>query len=510
MHRKWWTLLIVCVATFMLLLDITVVNVALPDIQTELKASFSELQWVVDAYSLMLAALLLTAGSLADLMGRRLVFAVGLGIFTVASLLCGLAPSATALDLFRGLQGVGGAVMFATSLALLAQEFHGRERGTAFGVWGATIGGAVAVGPLVGGALTDGLGWEWIFFVNIPIGVAAIALTLQRLPESRDPDASGVDWAGVVTFSGALFLLVFALIKGNDSGWGSAEILAELIGAGVLLAAFIAVERSQARPMLDLSLFRKPTFAGASIVAFALSGSMFAMFLYLTIYIQNVLGFSPLDAGLRFLPITLVSFFVAPVAGRLSARLPIRGLFGLGLTLVGVGLLLMGGLSAGSEWTALLAGFICAGAGIGMINPPLASTAVGVVPPQRSGMASGINNTFRQVGIATGIAALGALFQHRVESKALELLAGTPASGDAHHLADLMGAGQVRQAVASVPPQARGAVANAAHQSFITGLNEILIVGAVLAFAGAVLALVLVRTRDFVVAPGAEAAPAGG
>ncbi|MDX6666824.1 MAG: hypothetical protein QOK04_204, partial [Solirubrobacteraceae bacterium] len=208
MHRKWWTLIAVCIATFMLLMDITVVNVALPDIQRQLHASFSELQWVVDAYSLMLAALLLTAGSLADLFGRRLVFTAGLVIFTLASLLCGLSGSAVVLDLMRAVQGIGGALMFATSLALLAQEFRGRERGTAFGAWGASIGAAVAVGPLVGGVLTQGFGWEWIFFVNIPVGIACVTLTLLRVPETRDPSARGVDWLGVTTFSSALFLLV--------------------------------------------------------------------------------------------------------------------------------------------------------------------------------------------------------------------------------------------------------------------------------------------------------------
>src|SRR3954454_21743156 len=284
MARKWWTLITVCTATFMSLLDITVVNVALPDIQKDLGASFSELQWVVDAYALMLATLTLTAGSLADMLGRRLVFAVGLGLFTVASLLCGLATSAVALDLFRGAQGVGGAIMFATSLALLAQEFEGRERGTALGIWGATIGGAVAIGPLVGGVLTEGIGWEWIFFVNIPVGIVAIALTLLRVRESRDPSARGVDWPGVVTWSGALFLLVFALIRANDEGWGSTLIVSCLLGSFGLLLMFFGFELRRERPMFDMSLFRKPAFAGASIAAFALSASMFALFLYLTLY----------------------------------------------------------------------------------------------------------------------------------------------------------------------------------------------------------------------------------
>jgi EmrB/QacA subfamily drug resistance transporter len=477
MHSKWWTLIAVCVATFMLLLDITIVNVALPDIERDLGASFSELQWVIDAYSLMLAALLLTAGSIADLFGRRRVFAVGLGVFTVASLLCGLAPSSITLDLARGLQGVGGAVMFATSLALIAQEFHGRERATAFGAWGATIGGAVAVGPLVGGALTEGLSWEWIFYVNVPIGIAAVALTLMRVPESRDPDARGVDWLGVTTFSAALFLLVFALIRGNDEGWGSTMIVSMLAGAVVLLVAFFFVEARQERPMLDLELFRKPTFVGASVAAITLSASMFAMFLYLTLYIQNVLGYSPFEAGLRFLPITIVSFVAAPISARLSTRVPMRVLFGLGLGLVGLGLLLMGGLTVDSDWTALLAGFVIAGAGIGMVNPTIASTAVGVVPPARSGMAGGISNTFRQVGIATGIAALGAIFQSQVGGGGQEVL---------------------------------GAVASErGRAAFISGLNELFVISAVIAFVGAVASLALVRAGDFVAPTAPSAAESG-
>ena len=510
MDRKWWTLIAVCVATFMLLLDITVVNVALPDIQSDLNASFAELQWVVDAYALMLATLMLTAGSLADLLGRRLVFATGLVLFTVASLLCGLAPSAVALDLFRGAQGIGGAVMFSTALALLAQEFHGRERGTALGIWGATIGGAVAVGPLVGGVLTEGIGWEWIFFVNVPVGIAAVVLTLLKVRESRDPEARGIDWGGAATWSGALFLFVFALIRANDEGWGSTVIVCCLGGSLGLLLMFFGFELRQERPMLDLSLFRKPSFVGASVVAFALSASMFAMFLYLTLYLQNILGFSPLETGVRFLPLTVVSFLVAPISGRLSERVPVRGLLGGGLLLVGTGLALMGGLTVESKWTELFAGFVIAGAGIGMINPALASTAIGVVPPARSGMASGINNTFRQVGIATGVAALGAIFQHRVQTKVVELLSSTPVAGRGRALAHMVGNSEADQAIRSSPPSARGVVADAARQAFISGFNEILVIAAVLAFVGAGVGFLLVRRRDFVAFPAAaEPAPAG-
>src|SRR6476469_3691002 len=413
----------------MLLLDITVVNVALPDIQRSLHSSFSDLQWVVNAYSLTLAAFLLTAGSLSDRFGRRLVFTTGLVVFTASSAACGLAGSPLMLNLERAVQGTGGAMMFATSLALIAGAFHGKERGVAFGVFGGVIGGAVAIGPIVGGLITSGIGWEWIFFVNVPIGIGAVALTLTQVAESRDPDARGVDWMGFVTFSASLFLLVFALIQGNEKGWGSTQILSYLIGSAVLIVLFVIVERRQQRPMLDLTLFRRRAFAGASLVAFAISSSMFAMFLYLTLYIQDVLGYSPLQAGLRFLPITLLSFFVAPLSGRLSVRVPVRLLLGTGLLLVSGGLLAMTAITPTSGWETLIPGFLIAGAGVGMINPPLASTAVGVVHYTRSGMASGINNTFRQVGIATGVAGLGAVFQHDVTHKTSAALAATR-SGD--------------------------------------------------------------------------------
>ncbi len=501
MERKWWTLLAVCVATFMLLLDITVVNVALPDIQSSLGASLSSLQWVVDAYSLTLAAFLLTAGSLADRIGRRRVFTFGFAIFTVASFLCGISPNATVLNLARGLQGVGGAAMFATSLALIAQEFQGRERGTAIGAWGATIGGAVAVGPLIGGALTDGLGWEWIFFVNIPIGAAAIALTVSKLENLTAQDPTPIDWPGLATFSLGLFALVFGLIRGNPEGWSSAQILASLIAAGVLLAAFVVVETRMRNAMLDLSLFRKPAFAGVSIVAFALSAGMFSMFLYITLYVQDVLGHSPLEAGLIFLPLTVLSFFVAPVAGKLSSLIPIRFLLGVGLALVGVALLLMHGVELGDGWTALLAGFLVAGAGIGITNPGIAQTAIGVVSPQKAGMASGINNTFRQVGIATGVAGLGAIFQSQVAARLSELAPQAPPG-----FADAVSSGGIHAAVQAAPPGAQAQLTAAANQAFISGFNEILLVGGIVALVGAVCGFALVRSRDFVAEPGAEAA----
>jgi EmrB/QacA subfamily drug resistance transporter len=499
MERKWWTLIAVCVATFMLLLDITIVNVALPSIQSDLNASLSSLQWVVDAYALTLASTLLVFGSLGDRMGRRRIFAIGFGIFTLASLLCGLASDPTVLNLFRGLQGVGGAAMFATSLALIAQEFEGRERAKAIGLWGATVGGAVAIGPLVGGVITDTLGWEWIFFVNVPIGIGAIVLTETRLANVAATDAHPIDWAGVVTFSLSLFGLIFGLIRGNAEGWASAQILVSLIGAAVLMLAFVAIEARSENAMLDLSLFRVASFGGVSIVAWALSASMFAMFLYLTLYIQDVLGFSPLEAGVRFLPVTLLSFLVAPLAANLSNRIPVRVLMGVGLVLVGVGLLWMHGVEVGDSWTALLPGFLVSGVGIGMTNPMIAETALGVVPPARAGMASGINSTFRQVGIATGVAGLGAIFQSQIASKLAELAPQAPPQA-----ADAISSGAIEQAVAQAPAQAHAQALADAQHAFVAGFNEIILIASAIAIIGGILGFALVRKRDFVGAPAAE------
>src|SRR5947209_6096 len=498
MERKWWTLIVVCVATFMLLLDITIVNVALPKIAAELGASFSDIQWVIDAYALTLASVLLTTGSLADLFGRKLVFTIGLGLFSFTSLLYGLAPSSMFLIIARAGQGVGGAIMFSTSLALLAQEFHGRERGTAFGAWGATIGASAAVGPLLGGFLTQDLGWQSIFYINVPVGIAAIALTLAKVNESRNPEGTRVDWFGTVTFTAALFLLVFGVIRSPVKGWGSPLVIGCLAGSAVLLIAFLISQFKQRNAMFDVTLFRKPTFNGSAIAAFAISASMFAMFLYLTIYLQTILGFSPLQTGYRFLPFTVLSFIVAAASGKLSARVPVRVLMGAGLAAAGAGLLLMTGLSATSKWTALLPGFIVAGAGVGLVNPALASTAIGVVPPERSGMASGINSTFRQVGVATGIAVLGSIFESTLRGDLGARLAGSPGASHATQIAHAVAGGGTAQVLQAVPSGQRHLVSAAIHSTFASAMNDILTVAAVVAFSGAALALALIRARDFV------------
>ena len=456
MDRKWWTLVAVVGGIFMLLLDVTIVNVALPDIEKALDASLADLQWVIDAYALTLAALLLTAGSLADRYGRRLLFAIGIVAFTLGSLLCGLAPSSTFLSLSRAFQGIGGAIMFATGLALLSDAYRGKDRGVAFGVFGATTGVAVAVGPVLGGALTSGLSWRWIFLVNIPVGIATLIVTLRAVHESRDAHARPIDFLGLGTFSLGLAALVYGLIRSSEDGWGSTTVVGSLIVAAVLLVAFVAAEALQREPMFDLSLFKKPTFVGGLIAAFAISASLFSAFPYLVIYMQTGLGLSAIEVGVRFLVLSGPIFITAAIAGRLSDRVAPRLLIGPGFALVGISLLLMRGIEPGMTWTHLIPGFIVAGIGAGLINVPLASTAVGVVEPARAGMASGINSTLRQVGIATGVAGLGAIFAHQAAG------AQRPLTG------------------------------------FVDGLNAILLIGAVLALVAAATSLVLIRRRDFV------------
>jgi len=416
-RERWITLLVVSAATAMLLLDVTVVNVALPAIRADLDASFGEMQWVIDAYALTLAATLLSAGALADRIGRRAIFAAGLALFTACSALCAAASSPIFLDLARAAQGIGGAAMFAASLALLANEFQSKERGFALGVWGGVTGAALAIGPLVGGVLTDELDWRWIFLVNLPIGGLLLWLTLRTLPESREDQPRPLDLAGMATFGAACFLATYGLIRGNEDGWGSFPITGSLIGAALLLAAFIAVERRSEAPMLPLSLFRIPAFTGTAVVAFAQSVALYPLLLFVAIYMQVGLGLTPTETGLRILPLTLVLVVVAPISGRLTNRLPLRVPLTAGLVLIGAGLLLMRAVHADSEWTVLLPGLLVGGLAIGVISPALAAAMVSVLPVERSGLASGINNTFRQLGIAIGIAGLGAIFEHQASEK---------------------------------------------------------------------------------------------
>ncbi len=484
-----WTLVAVCTTTFMLLLDITIVNVALPSIQRRLHAGLTGLEWVVDAYALTLAALILTAGALSDRFGRRLLFMGGVVVFTSASLVCGFAWNIVALDVARAVQGIGGAALFATALALIGHEYRGPERGGAIAIWGATIGAAVASGPLVGGILTDTLGWRWVFFVNVPVGAFALSVALTRMNESRDEAAVRADLWGLLTLSASLFLIVFGLLRGNSSGWSSALILSSLMGGAAVLVVFVFVELMQERPMLDVTLFRQPVFLGVSIATFCIGAGMFALFPYLSIYLQDVLGYGPLGAGVRFLPLTVFVFAVPIVMRRFAPAASFRLLLSVGLALVAGALLLMHGLDTSSHWTALLPGLIIAGIGIGLANPAIAAAALRAVDPARTGMASGVNNAFRLSGVAVGVAALGAVLERR----AADSLASTlgPHSRGLAQPTGLRAAG-------GRPP-----IAHAAGLAFVSGLNAVLLVSCVVVAFGAVAAAALMRTPKPVAAPAA-------
>jgi EmrB/QacA subfamily drug resistance transporter len=489
---KWTTLIAVSIAAFMMLLDVTVVNVALPDIQDDLGASFNDLRWVIDSYALTLAATMLIYGSLGDRFGRRLVFVIGLGIFSLASLACGLAWDPLSLNVFRGLQGLGGAAMLATSLALIAAAYQGRDRSTALAVWGATVAGAVALGPMIGGILVDAISWEAIFFVNVPIGVVTAVLVARGVPETRDPEASGrIDFAGLVTLAGSMSLLVVALFRGNEEGWGSALIISMFAGAALLLAGFIAIEARARRPLLDLDLFRRPSTAGASIAILAIATSAFAMLTFLVLYIQNLLGYDAFGTGLRLLPLTIASFFAGAATARLAARFAPRILIALGLALAGAGLLVNLQVSTSSDWTALLAGGLLMGLGIGLINPSVAAAALGAAPVAKSGMASGLNSTFRILGVAIGVAALGAIVESQVSASLAQSLGSAPPG-----LVDLVATGNIDLAASSAGPNLAPQVAAAGREAFVSGLDTIFVVGAAIAFAGSLLSLLLVRSGD--------------
>lgn len=404
------TLAVACLATAMLMLDIAVVNTALPYLARDLHAKLTGLQWVIDAYTLALAAVVLTVGSVADRLGRRLVFAAGMGLFTLASLACALAGSIGLLDAARAVQGFGASLLFASSLAIIADAYRTPDqRGGAMAAYGATIGASFALGPVVGGALTTWLGWRAVFFINIPLGLIALVGTFAWVRESRDPAARKLDWPGQVTLSAGLFLLVLALLRGNVDGWSSARTIAELAGAALLVASFVAIQARVRAPMLPLPLFRRRDFTAAQVTAFAISASFFALFLYMTLYLQDILHLSALDAGLAYMPATLVLFVVSGASAKLREHVdPAAPVVG-GLILVALGLALITIIGPRSSWTAILPGTLVAGVGTGLVNPALATLALGAGSETQSGLLAGANDAFRQTGVAVGVAVFGAL-----------------------------------------------------------------------------------------------------
>lgn len=455
-NRKWWTLAAVAFGLFMIMLDNTVVNVALPSIARDLHISISELEWIVTGYALVFAALLITGGKLADMYGRRKIFVVGLTIFSLSSLACGLAPNAGFLIGARMVQGVGAALMNPATLSIITATFPPRQRGQAIGIWAGVSALALAIGPLVGGLIVDNIGWNWIFFVNVPVGALGIAVSLLVIKESRDTShEQSIDLPGLVTSGLALFSLSYALIEGNRHGWASGEILGLFAAAAVLLTAFILLESRQRLPMLDLSLFRINSFVGANVVALLVSLGMFGVFFFISLYVQNVLGYSPTKAGAVFLPMTLLIIFIAPIAGKLSDRIGGRWLMGGGMTLLGISLLLYQRAGVDTGFLTLLPSMLLGGVGMAMTMSPMTSVAMGSVPVDKAGVGSGVLNSFRQVGGALGIATMGAIVA--------SYLHGAPARS-------LL-----------------------AKQQFVDGLHAALLVSAGITFAAAVVAVVLVR-----------------
>ena len=488
---RWWTLAVVSVSTFMLMLDLSIVAIALPSIHNSLHASFSQMQWVFDAYALTLAAFLIMAGSVADLTGRKRIFLAGLVLFTVASLACGLAGSIDILNVSRGVQGVGAAAMFAVGPALLGHEFTGKQRTTAFAAFGGAIGIAVAIGPLIGGALTSGPGWRWIFFLNVPVGVVIVGFAWRQLRESRLASAPPPDVMGMITFTASLAAIVLAIIRGNSDGWFSESNIALYVVSAVCFGLFLGIARARgARAMVDLSMFRSPTFLGLSALTLLANAGGFPSIFIETNYMQSVLHSTPWEAGLRFLPMTLAMFFFGALAGVLSRKLPFRILMGTACAAI------THLTSISSSWTALIPALVATGAGIGLFNPTRAALSIGVTEPARAGLASGINETFQQVGIALGLAIGGAFFENRVISWFRTSSAAGPLGPHAHAIGSAVSAGSINAAARSAGPGLTSKVLADGRMAFTFGFHDTMTLCAVFVFVAGAIALVSLREKD--------------
>ncbi|HYK07322.1 MAG TPA: DHA2 family efflux MFS transporter permease subunit [Gaiellaceae bacterium] len=449
-RRKWWTLAAVSFGLFMIMLDNTVVNVALPAIQEDLGASLSELQWIVAGYALTFAALMLIGGKLADAFGRRLIFVIGIVIFTAASLWCGLSDTGEMLIVARAVQGAGAALMNPATLSIISATFPPKQRGAAIGIWAGVSALALAIGPLVGGLLTEHLSWHWIFFINVPVGMIAIAATFLLVTESKDETHVSLDLPGLGTSALGLFALTYGLIEANTYGWTSARIVGSFVVAVVALVSFVMIERRRRFPMLDLTLFRSGTYTGANVAMLLVALSMFGVFFFVSLYMQNVLGYSAVQAGAAFLPMTLLIILIAPIAGKTSDRFGSRWLMTIGMVLLGVQLLYFSQLSSTADFWNLLPGFILGGVGMSMAMTPTAAAATRAVPVHKSGVGSAVLNAMRQVGGSIGIALMGAIVAAQVSG-------------------------------------------NPGVEGFMAGFERALIVAAVIAFLGSIVAYALVR-----------------
>ena len=462
-NRKWLTLAAVSFGLFMIMLDNTVVNVALPSIQRDLDADLSELQWIVTGYALTFAALMLVGGKLADAYGRRLIFVVGIAVFTVASLLCGLADSGEMLIAARVLQGAGAALMNPATLSIIAATFPPRERGTAIGIWAGVSALALAIGPLVGGLITEHLDWSWIFFVNIPVGILGIAASYLFIDESRDETHARLDLPGLATSGIGLFALTYGLIEANTYGWSSTRIVGSFILAGVSLLAFVQLERRQGDPMLPLELFRSGTYTGANLVVLLVALAMFGVFFFVSLYLQNILGYSAVQTGAAFLPLTILIILVAPIAGKTSDRIGSRGLMTAGMILIAAQLVMLSRLSVDARFWDLFPAFVIGGIGMGLTMTPSAAAATRSVPVDKAGVGSAVLNSARQVGGTMGIAVIGAII-------------------------------------------AAEAGADRTPEAFMRGFEAALLVSAAIAAVGAIVAFALVRPHEEAGRPRSDAA----
>lgn len=524
--RRWWTLGATCFGLFMALLDVTVVNVALPTIGDGLHASLSDLEWVINAYSLVFAVLLVSAGRIGDLFGRKRFFLLGLAVFTLGSLGSALANSLAfdgvapirMLIFARGLQGIGSAFMMPLALAIISATFHGKERGLAIGIYGGVSALGLGLGPVIGGLLVDRFNWESIFYLNVPIGVIGIAAGAWIIAESRDTTAPRtIDIAGLLTLSATLFCLIFALMEGNDRGWNSAYILGLFAAAVVIGVVFVVVERTVRNPMVDLGLFRNASFSGSAIVAFCLHGGQFALLFFLTLYLQNLLGFSPLGGGLRLLPISLMTLIVSPLSGALSERIGVKPIMAVGMALAAVSTLLLTVMSANdtaSDWTKLLPALLLGGIAGGLVSPLISTVAVNTVDRDKVGMASGISGLCRQLGIAFGTALLGAVLTHQYNATLHDRIPQLPLAGmppqQAETVRDNVLNGLIKAGtfVGSTglrhPPAQFAAIAKLpafpqlqaiARDAFIAGMTDLFYVGAAVLVIGCAGAL-MVKQSD--------------
>jgi EmrB/QacA subfamily drug resistance transporter len=494
-NRRWWTLGAMCFALFMIMLDNTVVNNALPSIQRSLHADLSALEWTVNAYTLTFAVLLVTGGRLGDIFGRRRMFLFGVVVFAVSSAAIGLAPNDGLLVAGRAIQGIGAAFMMPATLSIITNAFPPHERGKAIGTWAGVSAMALALGPVVGGFLTEDVSWRAIFFLNLPVAAAAVVVTLFAAHESRDETVERtVDLPGVATLTVGLAAVVLALVEGNAWGWGSGRIVGLFVLAAVGLVSFAVIEMRTRVPMVDFKFFRSTTFLATNLVAFIVTFSMLATFFFLTLYLQNVLGYSPLETGLRFLPATLIIIVAGPVAGRLTDRIGPRPLMTAGLLLCAASLFLQSRLQVDTAYTQLLPAFLLLGLGLGLTMSPMSTAAMNSVDRTKAGVASGVLSMSRMVGGTFGVAALGALVTAVGSSKLADLLPGVPAA-TRDHLAEALG----QSGSASASPQ----VADAMTHAYVSAVSTAFTVATGVALFGAFVAFALVRAR--VQAPAEEA-----